>query len=135
MKKTLILISVTFISVLILQNCKHEIPERTPVDNTGGNDTIPVVKSDTCSPDTVYFVNDILPIIISNCAQSGCHDADAREDGVQLTDYDNIIETGKVEPGDPNDSELYEVLVESDPKKAQNDSINGLRNLCFKNVV
>ena len=37
---------------------------------TGGNP-----NEDICSPDSIYFENDILPILISNCAIPGCHDA------------------------------------------------------------
>lgn len=98
-----------------LESCKHEPDD----DVTPGGTTEPtdVTSSDTCSLDTVYFVNDILPIIQSNCAQSGCHDAASRQDGVQLTDYDNIVNTGKIKPGRAADSDLYEVLVETDPDK------------------
>jgi len=101
------------LGIFILQNCKHEIPNK----NGFPGDPTPVTLADTCSLDTVYFVNDILPILLSNCAQSDCHDAIAQEDGVILTDYDNIIETGKVDPGRPDNSDLYEVLLETDPEK------------------
>ena len=105
----LLLIAAAF----ILHNCKHEIPEKPDIPDG----PTPVKTSDTCHFDTVYFVNDILPIILSNCAQSGCHDAITQEDGVILTDYDNIIRTGKVKAGKPDDSELYETLTETDPEK------------------
>ena len=33
----------------------------------------------------------------------------------QLTDYANILATAEVQPGDPSDSKLFEVLIDSDP--------------------
>ncbi len=79
---------------------------------TGGNGGGGGVK---CSPDTVYFANEILPLIRSSCAQSGCHDAATRQDGVQLDNYANIINTGEVRAGRPGNSELYEMITENDP--------------------
>ncbi len=70
-----------------------------------------------CDPDTVYFENDILPLLISNCSTSGCHDQASAQDGVILVDYASIINTGDVVPGNPGNSKLYEVLVETDPEK------------------
>ncbi|HNK30009.1 MAG TPA: hypothetical protein PKG65_13840, partial [Ferruginibacter sp.] len=53
--------------LLIIASCKHDIPIRViepPVD--GGEQT--------CSADTVYFQNKVLPLLNSSCAMSGCHD-------------------------------------------------------------
>lgn len=66
-----------------------------------------------CNPDTVYFVNQVLPLLISNCAMSGCHDAQTRADGIQLTSYATVMQSGEVKAGDPGDSDLYEKLLES----------------------
>lgn len=87
------------------------------LDPVGGPGTVPTpgpgpVQSD-CDPDTVYFERDLLPIFVSNCAMSGCHntETDANKD-VQLTDYDNIRK--HVEPGDPEGSDIYEMITEED---------------------
>ena len=64
----------------------------------------------TCDPDTVYFQNQVLPLLQSNCAVSGCHDATTRREGVQLTDYNSVVKTGGVVAGNPNRSKLYTVL-------------------------
>ena len=113
MKRTLILLGFAVLILAGIESCKHE-----PEDDIQPDDTITTVTSaDTCSLDTVYFVNDILPIISSNCAMSGCHDAATQSDGVDLSRYDRIIATGDVRPGDAEGSDLYEVLVESDPDK------------------
>jgi hypothetical protein len=69
---------------------------------------IPPVRV-TCSPDTVYFKQMILPLIVSNCAMSGCHDAISKKDGVILTDYTNIMREVKV--SNPASSDLYKSLI------------------------
>lgn len=48
---------------------------------------------------------------------SGCHDAISKKEGVILTDYSQIMKTAGIKPGNASKSELYEVLIESDPKK------------------
>lgn len=70
-----------------------------------------------CDPDTVYFEQSILPLIQSNCAQSGCHDQATAAEGVVLVNYGTIMSTGKIKPWDPNDSELMEVITDTDPDK------------------
>ncbi|MFB0945535.1 MAG: hypothetical protein ACI9V1_000967 [Spirosomataceae bacterium] len=42
----------------------------------------------------VCFDTQILPMIVSNCAQSGCHDSKSKRDGYDLTAYDKIIKRG-----------------------------------------
>ena len=68
-----------------------------------------------CSPDTVYFEKDILPLITNRCAS--CHRPGGQYERVLLTDYDEIMRYGEVRAGNPNDSELFEVISESDPDK------------------
>lgn len=70
-----------------------------------------------CHPDTVYFENTILPLLISSCAVAGCHDASSQTAGVNLTTYPAIIQTGGVKPFNPDGSDLYEVITEDDPDK------------------
>jgi mono/diheme cytochrome c family protein len=116
MKNYLILLLLSGIS---LTACKHDavVPTSTPGQPAtgngngggggGGNNNHP------CHPDTVYFENDILPLIISNCAMSGCHDAQSAQDEVILTNYSNIIQSGQIIAGNPGDSELFEKITES----------------------
>ncbi|NDK56634.1 c-type cytochrome domain-containing protein [Pontibacter fetidus] len=96
---------------ITIVGCKHEVPEplgteepTDPTDPGAGN----------CDPDVVYFQRDVLPILVSNCAVSGCHDATTKQDGVQLTDYESVMRTGDIKPGDPEDSEVYEMITEDD---------------------
>ena len=110
--------AVALIGVL-LGSCQHDPLE---IGDNGGNtnppDTtivFPPDTSDACDPDVVYFELDVLPILQSNCAFSGCHDAASAKDGVVLNTYQNVMNTGEVKPFNLGDSELYEVITDSDP--------------------
>lgn len=104
-------------------SCKREpvyigYVDSNPVDTTGNpGDTItppppppPPPPAHPCSPDSVYFAQDILPILTSNCAMSGCHNAQSHEDGVILDNYTNVRNTGKINLTSPSNSKLYRVL-------------------------
>lgn len=93
---------------LLLVTCKHEIPF---ADKTGNEN--PPVTSGTCSADTVYFANSILPLISSGCAMSGCHDAITHEEGLVLNSYSGIMKI--VLAGNAASSKLYKVITTSDP--------------------
>ena len=109
----------------IVGSCEHEpvapteiiiLPDTTgnpnpnpgPIVNPG-----PALKP--CDPDTVYFRTQILPIFISNCAISGCHDRASAQEGVILTDYINI--TKEIVPFDLEFSEAYEKITEDRPER------------------
>jgi len=49
----------------------------------------------------------VLPLLVANCARSGCHDNISRAKGIVLTDYPQVMSTGKVKAGKPADSKLY----------------------------
>ena len=91
--------------LLGLAGCQYHNEEDLFGHSGGGN----------CDPAIVYFERDVLPILRSSCAIQGCHDAQSAKAKVMLTDYASVISTAKVKAGDPDDSELYEVLIESDP--------------------
>jgi hypothetical protein len=58
----------------------------------------------------VCFERDILPLLVSSCTQSGCHNSKDRAAGVELTSYQHVIQHGVV-PGNYKASELYKVLI------------------------
>jgi hypothetical protein len=58
----------------------------------------------------VCFERDILPLLVSSCTQSGCHNSRDRAAGVELTSYQHVIQHGVV-PGNYKASELYKVLI------------------------
>ena len=115
MKKVLSLKVLLLLSAIFWYSCKHE-----PVDIEGfeiNDNTDTVQTSNSCSSDTSYFENDVLPIIASNCAISGCHGNGTASDGVSLENYNSIVNTGDIRTGNPGGSDLYEVITETDPDK------------------
>lgn len=94
------------LTLLTLVSCKHEPPP--DVDGTW---------AENCDPDTVYFGNTILPLIVSNCGMSGCHDEASHEEGIVVTDYYSLMNSDIIDLGNANNSELMEVITESDPDK------------------
>ena len=95
-----------------MASCKHDFPQpvlaTVPIDNGNGN-TLP------CDSDTVYFNMQILPFLIANCAQPGCHDAASHQDGVTITSYQTLMNSDIIEVGDPNDGDFMDVITTSDP--------------------
>jgi uncharacterized membrane protein len=96
---------------LFAVSCKHEIPFPAGGGNGGGSGTGSV--SVTCSPDTVYFQQQVLPIFISNCSMSGCHDNASHKEGIVLTSYSSIMTTGKIRAFQPYSGEIYEKITTS----------------------
>jgi uncharacterized membrane protein len=87
-----------------------------PID-TMTVDTMPTDTTNNgvpCDPDLVYFDQEVLPIFISNCAFSGCHDANSAQEGIILDSYENVFNTGDVTPFNLDESDIYEVLVDDD---------------------
>ena len=82
------------------------LPDGAFVDNSGGGNV-----DNVCPQGVISFQYEILPMLVSNCAFSGCHDAITAEDGIVLDSYNNILK--EVTPGKPNDSELYESITDN----------------------
>ena len=103
------LLTVSLGLLLLVAGCQHE--------SLAPPNLAPDYISSPCSPDSAYFVRDVLPILASNCAVSGCHDASTRAEGVRLDHYQAVLQTAEVRAGDPDNSELFEVCVETSPDK------------------
>lgn len=121
---------ISFIAFMLVMSfstysCKHDptMPEEdmTPVDTTGvdttDNPVDTTVMGMPCDSTKVYFQQQILPILQSNCAFSGCHDAATAQDGVILESYEQVMQTADVRPFDLSGSDLYEVISEDDEDK------------------
>jgi uncharacterized membrane protein len=89
--------------IVVFFACRHQL-----LDGPGSGSGVPPAVSG-CSPDSVYFVNEIMPIISSNCTMSGCHDAVTHAEGVNLTTYNNIIHY--VSAGNASGSKLYKSII------------------------
>jgi hypothetical protein len=104
------ILSLGLCATLLALACTHE-PMAPASGNPGGLSGVPGTTGRACSPDSVYFANDIYPLISSTCAMSGCHDARTRADGVDLSNYAGILR--EVSPGRPTNSELYKEIVKT----------------------
>ncbi len=117
MKQKTTFSSILIALILAVFSCKHQ-PETFDELINGGNsnpqppDTLLIINEHPCDPDSVYFTNTILPLIVSNCAVEGCHDAITHEDGVRLDNYADIME--EVNPGDLNGSDLWDLINKTD---------------------
>ncbi len=101
------------LSAALLAACKHEPPVApdVPVDPGGnGGGTNP------CDPNTVYFQQQVLPILISNCAVPGCHNMPTDDnDDIEITSYATLMGSGILDQNDPFDSDFWEVINDDDP--------------------
>ena len=79
---------------LLLGSCQHEVLPK-------------VNASDIC------FERDVLPIFVSNCAMSGCHDAGTAAEDYILTNYATIMAEG-IRPGRPENSKIWEEIEENE---------------------
>jgi len=134
-----ILASILFAGLVIMfiPSCVHEpsiIPIDNPVDTTGNpTDTtgnpVDTTTSNPCDTNLVYFSKTILPILVSNCAKSGCHDAATHKEGIILDNFDNVMKSKVVKPFDINDSKMLRYITENDPDDvmppAPNQRLNG----------
>jgi hypothetical protein len=132
------LVGFAFIAILVVGSCVHD-PIIDPSSLNGGETSIPGCTT----ADQVCFESAILPIFVSSCARSGCHDSKTKEEGYVLDSYVNIIKKG-LSPGNANGSKLYKVLFETGSDqmppdaplpKAQKDAIALWINQGAKNTV
>jgi len=97
-------INILLVIALALSACKHDIPQ--PASNDSGT------VASTCDPDTVYFKKQILPLLVSNCTMAnGCHDAASAAEGIVLTSYQTVMNSGIVSPRNPSSSDLIDVIT------------------------
>ncbi|MFN4080847.1 MAG: c-type cytochrome [Saprospiraceae bacterium] len=110
MKNVAILFAATLLAFFA---CKHD-----PFNDLDGPNPDPPMGGNPCSPDSVYFDNQILPILISNCTQSGCHNNADRADGVVTTSFQQLMSTVKnAASTDPGKNKLLKVINDTRPDK------------------
>jgi mono/diheme cytochrome c family protein len=96
MKNKEILSIISAIILVVLISCKHE--------------SIPPIIDDTTVPSGICFQDEVLPVIQSNCAYSGCHAAGGEDP--DLSTYSSIKQL--VNAGDPQNSKLYKYAIGSE---------------------
>ena len=105
------LLTVLLLGILLFYSCRHQILNPAANNNNGGGNTGYPPPVSACSPDSVYFVNEIMPIISSNCTMSGCHDNITHAEGLNLTTYSGVMRI--VSPGKAAGSKLYTVVIKT----------------------
>lgn len=105
--------------IFIILSCEHD-PLYTSIDENNPDDI--VIVDDSCDPNKVFFVNDVLPIINSNCALSGCHGGGSAQDGVDLSSYNGILQ--QITIGNAINSDLYEAITDNNPEDVMPPSPN-----------
>lgn len=100
-------------------SCTHSSDNPTPANPASPDTTVVVPPVDTTDTTTnpadtaLCFERDVLPIFVSNCAKSGCHDAVSHEDGYVFTSYATIT-SKKFYPGQPHETKLWKAINEDD---------------------
>jgi cytochrome c5 len=122
----------------LLDSCIHD-PFIDPNSLNGGEPSTPgcVYNGEVC------FESSVLPIFVSSCAMSGCHNASSQREGYVLDSYTNILRRG-ITPGSATSSKLYKVLFATGEDRmppngsltlAQKDSIKVWINQGAKNTT
>lgn len=110
--------SALVMAMLLADSCKHEPLVGPGFDNgqNGGGGDDPD-EGTVCDPNTIWFQQQVLPILTSSCTNPGeglnCHHtANDDNDEIQITNYETLMASGIVQDGD-----LMEALTDDDPDK------------------
>ena len=80
----------------------------TETDNTVS--LIEVSESGSCSDNLVSFKFQVHPILVSNCAQSGCHNSKDKAEDISVETYEEVMK--EIRPGNADRSEHYKSITE-----------------------
>jgi uncharacterized membrane protein len=109
------------LTTIVLVCCKHDILSISPVLS---KDTVFVVTPPVVTPggttsavsDTVCFNTEVLPLYVSYCASSGCHDVTTHRSGVITTTYSYIM--NGIRPKNANGSSFYTIIGNGMPPQS-----------------
>jgi ribosomal protein S16 len=123
--------------------------EKTPVNptvdmpitndpNSNPTDLPANIPLSVCKPsassntkDSVCFNTQILPLFVTNCAQSGCHDAITRAEGYDLTTFLKITSKG-IDRKSPKNSKIYTEMLGNMPPKPLTKLLKSQTDLVLK---
>jgi hypothetical protein len=94
-KSVILLLSLLGVAIAIVPSCTF--------------DKLPVDFADV----GICFETEILPIFVSNCTGSGCHNSIDKEEGYDLTDYNGIMKG--ITPFNANGSEHMKSILDTNP--------------------
>lgn len=115
MKKSVIIV-VAALGVAVACQRQVSTPASTEVQ-VAADEIAAAVNDAKAAP--ICFEADVLPIFQSSCAKSGCHDMATHKEGYILDSYEHIMRKG-IKPGQPFDSELFEVILRGEMPPAGN---------------
>lgn len=99
------LLVISTVIVFSIYSCKHD-PEE--VIATGNTPQVP-----TNPNDSICFNTQILPLFVSNCTMSACHDAVSHADGYNFTNYNGIM--AGIVPFQPGSGKIIKSITDTDP--------------------
>lgn len=108
MKTLFITFCTSALLFILISGCKHQ-PQEPIANNT------PQPNNPSPAGDSICFNTRVLPVILSNCAMSGCHGEVNPADGKRLTTYNDVI--NYVKPFDASDSKLIKVITRTDSER------------------
>lgn len=82
------------------------------VDCQNSTSLVAQPQASTSSSATICFDTQVLPFFQTNCAFSGCHNAQSKQDGYDLSNYASIIAKGIVK-GNAANSKIYKSMIET----------------------
>jgi len=100
--------------------------------------TVLAISFNACTYDVAApnycFQEDVLPIIVSKCAYTGCHDGSSQDEDVQdLSTYNNIMKF--VSPGKPFQSELFTQIHYGEMPPKNKPQVDKLQEDIIKNWI
>lgn len=95
------------LAIAFLHACDNDVIKPMDIDDPPP-DTVQV-----CSPDTLYFLRDVLPVFLSSCGFDLCHDAGTQSGGHIFTSYTSITSPSLITPFEPDNSLLYQKITET----------------------
>lgn len=114
--------------ISLFASCKHEAinaptDPTSPIDLGGGG------KSPSIS-DTVCFNTEVLPLYVSYCGSSGCHNDASRQKGVILTSHSRII--NGIRSKNASKSEYFTIIGDEMPPRGRPQLSNEQKNTILK---
>jgi len=82
----------------------------TMIDNVAiDSEIISLEEAGSCESEIISFKHEVHPILVSNCAQSGCHNSNDRADEIEVETYEQVIQ--EIRAGDAARSGHYRSIT------------------------
>jgi len=89
------------LGVLLAVSCEHTVDDFIEATS---------IKPHVCDTAIVYFEEELYPVLLANCTNSGCHDTESQTASVDLSSYEALIQSDIVNLSEPVNSKLYQVI-------------------------